>query len=130
MPYSRRFLPEASFNRVFSLPASVCPCVCVYVRESPACPRDILSAVQARVTEFGPRIENTMVKVRVFFRVWLTLTSKIKLKSKFTPFWVHPREKSPAIETKPQKSDKRLKITWLRSLLFRVAIDLDFQVQI
>ena len=65
-PTGRRFLPEASFGlRVLSLPACVCVCVCVCVclcvRQSWACPSDNLSTVQARITKFGPEMQNTLV---------------------------------------------------------------------
>ena len=53
-----RFLPEASFGlRVLSLAASVGLCVC----QSRACPHDNSSLIQARITKFGPEIQNTLV---------------------------------------------------------------------
>ena len=60
-----RFLPEASFGlRVLLSPASVGQCVCVY--QSWACPHDNSSPVQARITKFGPKVQNTLVKFPIF----------------------------------------------------------------
>ena len=60
------FLPEASFGlRVLSSPASVGLCVCVY--QSRACPHDNSSPIQARITKFGPEMQNTLVWVPIVF---------------------------------------------------------------
>ena len=62
------FLPEACFGlRVLSLPAPV-P-VSLYPCQPRASPRDNLSPVQARITEFGPEVQNTLVKIPIVFRV-------------------------------------------------------------
>ena len=51
------FLPEASFGlRVLSLPASVCVCMCLSVRQSRACLRNYSWPVSARITKFGPQM--------------------------------------------------------------------------
>ena len=56
------FLPEASFGlRVLSSPASVGLCVRVCVYQSRACPHDNSSPIQARITKFGPEMQNTLV---------------------------------------------------------------------
>ena len=53
----QHLLPEASFGlRVLSLPASVGVRVCV--RQPLACPRDIASPVQVRITKDGPEVKN------------------------------------------------------------------------
>ena len=56
------FLPGVSFGLwVLSLPASAC--LCVY--QSLACSRDNSGPVQARITIFGPKIQNALVKVPI-----------------------------------------------------------------
>ena len=63
-------LPEASYGlRVLSLPASLSLSVCVCVRQSPVCPRDNLSPVQARITEFGPEVQSNLFKIPIVFGV-------------------------------------------------------------
>ena len=39
--------------------------VCVSVRQSLACPRDNSGPVQARITKFGPKIQNSLIKVPI-----------------------------------------------------------------
>ena len=39
--------------------ACVCGSVCVY--QSPDCPHDNSSPIQARITKFGPEMQNTLV---------------------------------------------------------------------
>ena len=59
---NEKFLPEASFGlRVLSSPASVGLCVRVGVYQSQACPHDNSSLIQARITKFGPEMQNTLV---------------------------------------------------------------------
>ena len=49
------FLPEASFGlRVLSLPASVC-----------VCPQNNSGPVQARITRFRAKMQNTLVKAPI-----------------------------------------------------------------
>ena len=102
------FLPEASFGlRVLSLPASgcVCPSVCLSVCQSLACPRDNSGPVQARITKFGPKMQNTLVKVPIV--LWTDRTwpprSNLTWKSTFTPFWDCPHLNSPPIQAKITK---------------------------
>ena len=68
------FLPEASFGLwVLSLPA----CVCVYVWmpvyvsvcQPRVCPHHNSPPVQARITKFGPEVQNTLVKILLFWEV-------------------------------------------------------------
>ena len=92
------FLPEASFGlRVLSSPASVCvfPCVC----QSLACPRDNSGPVQAKITKFGPKLQNTLVKVLIVLGGKWSWPSRSNLtsKSEFTPFWACPDNYSPPI---------------------------------
>ena len=57
-----QFLPEASYGlRVLSSSAFVGLCVRVCVYQSRVCPRDNSSLIQARITTFGPEMENTLV---------------------------------------------------------------------
>ena len=42
-----------------------CICVCVCVCQSWACPRDSSSPNQARITKFGPEVQNTLVKIPI-----------------------------------------------------------------
>ena len=94
------FLPEASFGlRVLSLPACVCVSVCLFVRQSWACPSDNSSTVQARITKFGPEKQNTLVKIPVvFWGNWpWPSRSNLTSNSKLTPFWACPNHYSPPI---------------------------------
>ena len=47
----------------------LCLSVCVSVRQSLACPRDNSGPVQARITKFGPKIQNSLIKVPIFLFV-------------------------------------------------------------
>ena len=87
-----RFLPQASFELwVLSLPASVCPYVCVSVRYSvcqpSACPRDNLWCSQARITKLVSEVQNTLIKIPiVLVAIELDLQRQIWLKN---PNWPH-----------------------------------------
>ena len=62
------FLPKASFGlRVLSSPACVCVsvCVCESVCQSLACLCNNSGPVQARITKFGSKMQNTLVKVPI-----------------------------------------------------------------
>ena len=54
---------------------------CVYVRPPEcqpfACPHDNLWPIQARITKFGPEVQNTLVKICIVLGGWLTLTFKL-----------------------------------------------------
>ena len=43
--------------------------VCVCVRQSQVCPDDNLSPVKATITEIGPEVQNTFVKISIVFGV-------------------------------------------------------------
>ena len=97
------FLPEASFGlRVLSLPASVYVCVCLCVNHL-LCPRDNWRPVQARITKFGPKMQNTLVKVPV------VLWSDRPWHSRSNVTW----NPNPIL-------DQRCKMPWLRYLVFFV----------
>ena len=63
---------------VLLLLVSVCVCLCVY--QPQACLCDNLWPIQARITKFGPEMQNTLVKIHIVFGVdwywssWLYLT--------------------------------------------------------
>ena len=74
---------------VLSLPASVCVCVCQSVCQSLACLRDYSGQVQARITKFGTKVQNNLVKVPIVRwsnQPWSS-RSNLTWKSEFTPFW-------------------------------------------
>ena len=93
--WSYRFLPKASFGlQVLSSPASVGLCVHVCVYQSQDCPHENSSLIQARITKFGPEMQNTLVWIPIVFgddRPWPS-RSNLTCKSNLTPFWVclHP----------------------------------------
>ena len=71
--------PEASFGfRVLSLSTYVCVCFRSPVCQPWACLRDDLSPIQARVTTFGPAMQNTFVKIpNVSGAIYLDLQGQI-----------------------------------------------------
>ena len=82
---------------------SVCPCVCVY--QSRACPHDNSSPIQARITKFGPEMQNTLVWIPIVFwddRPWSS-RSNLTWKSNFTPFWDCSHHYSSAIQARITK---------------------------
>ena len=102
------FLPEASFGlRVLSSPASVCVrvCVCQSVCQSLVCPRDNLGSVQARIAKFGPKMQETLVKVPIVLGgnwPWPS-RSNLTSKSEFTLFWACSDHKSSPIQARITK---------------------------
>ena len=69
------------------------------------CPRDNSSPVQARITKFGPKMQNTLVKVLIVLggnQPWPS-RSNLRSKSKFTPFWVCPHHNSSPIQARITK---------------------------
>ena len=89
------FLPEAY---------GYCRCPRPSVRHQ-VCPRDNSSPVQARITKFGPKMQNTLVKVPIFWggnQLWPS-RSNLRSKSKFTPFWACPHHNSSPIQARITK---------------------------
>ena len=90
------FLPEASFGlRILR----------VSVRQSLACPHDNSGPAQARITKFGPNMQNTLIKGSIVLwsdQPW-TWRSNLTWKSKFTPFWSCPHHNSSPIQARITK---------------------------
>ena len=113
----------------------LCVCVCLSVCVSITCfPRDNSGPVQARIAKFGPKMQNTLVKLNCFGGQ-LTLTFKVKFNLKVKSQNLPHFELVRTITHYPFKLgspnlNQRWKIAWWRSLLFWVAIDLDLQGQI
>ena len=132
--YILLFKPEASFGHRVFVVACVCVCVsvCLSVCQLLACPRDDWGPVQARITKFGPKMPNTLVKVPIVMwtdRPWPS-RSNLSWKSKFTPFWACPQHNSPPIQARITKFGPAVQNT-LNKVPFVVrAIDLDLQGQI
>ena len=83
-----------------------CPCPSVHpsVRHQ-VCPHDNSSPVQARITKFGPKMQNTLVKVPIVLggnQSWPS-RSNLRSKSKFTPFWACPHHNSSPIQARITK---------------------------
>ena len=111
------FLPEASFGlRVLSLPASVCLCIRVCVCQSRACPHDNSPLVQARITKFGTKVQNTLVKVPIVFgddRPWPS-RSNLTWKSNFTSFWACPPHNSSAVQARITKFGPKMHLSTVK----------------
>ena len=109
------FLPEASFGlRVLSSPASVGLCVCVY--QSRACPHDNSSPIQARITKFGPEMQNTLVWVPIVLgddRSWSS-RSNLTWKSNLTPFWACSHHYSSAIQARITKFGPKMHLSTVK----------------
>ena len=109
------FLPEASFGlRVLSSPVSVGLCVCVY--QSRACTHDNSSPIQARITKFGPEMQNTLVWVPIVFgddRPWSS-RSNLTWKSNFAPFWAFSHHYSSAIQARITKLGTKMHLNTVK----------------
>ena len=124
--------PVLAFGYCHRLRLCVCPCVCQSVCQSLACPRDNSGPVQARIAEFGPKMQKTLVRVPI------VLGGKWPWPSRSNWTW---NQNLPHFEfvrnithypfkLGSPNLDQRWKTARLRSLLFWVAIDLDLQGQI
>ena len=91
-------------------------CVRVSVRQSSACPCNNSSTVQARITKFGPEMEKTLVKIPIILWddwPWTSRSNRTQ-KSKFTPFWACPCEKSPPIEVSISKFGPKMHLSTVK----------------
>ena len=96
---------------LLSLPASVCVCLCLSVCVS--------TTRQLFKLGFGPKIQNTLVKVPVVLctdRPW-PLRSNLTWKSKFTPSWACPHHNSSPIQARITKFGPKV-----RNTLFKIPI--------
>ena len=96
------------------------------------CSHDNSSLIQARLTKFGPKMQNILFQVPIVLggnRLWPS-RSNLTWKSKFTRFWACPHHNSTPFKLGSPNLDQMCKIHWLRSLSFWGAIDLDLQGQI
>ena len=90
-------------------------CVCQSVCQPLACPRDNSGPVQARMAKFGPKLQNTLVKIPIVLGGnW---PCQIKLKSQNLPHFefVHTITHYPFKLGSPNL-DQMWKIAWLISL--------------
>ena len=115
--WSYRFLPKASFGlRVLSSPASVGLCVHVCVYQSRDCPHENSSLIQARITKFGPEMQNTLVWIPIVFgddRPW-TSRSNLTCKSNLTPFWVCPHHNSSVLHARITKFGLKMHLSTVK----------------
>ena len=108
-------------------------CVCLSVCQSLACPRDNSGSVQARITQFEPKMQRTLVKVPIVLwtdRPWLS-RSNLTWKSKFTPFCACPHHNSSStriIKFGPEVQSNSVKILFFWG--GGQVIDLDLQGKI
>ena len=80
------------------------------------CPHDNSSPVQARITKFGPKMQNTLVKVTIVLganQPWPS-RSHLRSKSKFSPFWACPHHNSSSIQAKITKFGPEVKNTLVK----------------
>ena len=104
------FLPEASFGlQVLSSPASVGLCVRVCVYQS----QDNSSPIQARITKFGPEMQNTSVWVPIVFgddQPWYS-RSNLTWNSNFASFWACSHHFSSAIPARITKFGPKMHLS-------------------
>ena len=56
-----RFYPRSVWASGYCRCLRMSVCVCVCVRQSLACPHDNSGPAQARITKFGPKMQNTLI---------------------------------------------------------------------
>ena len=83
-------------------PGIVVACVRPSVRHQ-VCPRDNSSPVEARITKFRPKMQNTVVKVLLVLGGNQPSRPNLRSKSKFTPFWACPHHNSSPIQARITK---------------------------
>ena len=80
-------------------------CICVSVRQSLACPRHSSGPFEARITKFGSKMQNTLIKIFIVlwrYRPWPS-RSNLTWNSKFTPFWACLHHNSTTIQARITK---------------------------
>ena len=95
--------------------ACVCGSVCVY--QSRACPHENSSPIQARITKFGPEMQNTLVWVPIVFeddRPWSS-RSNWTWKSNFTSFWACSHHYSSAIQARITKFGPKMHLSTVKN---------------
>ena len=98
--------------------APVRPSVRPSVRHQ-VCPRDNSSPVQAMITKFGPKMQNTLVKVPIVLggnQSWPS-RSNLRSKSKFTPCWACPHHNSSPIQVRITKFGPEVQNTLVKILI-------------
>ena len=95
------------YFRCHRLSVPVCPCMCVTLGVS-ITPRDNSGLVQVRITKFGPKMQNTVVKVSFFLLNGGAINlepsrSNLTWRSKFTPCWACPHQNSSSIQARITK---------------------------
>ena len=88
--------------------------VCVY--QSLACPHDNSGPVQARITKFGLKLQNTLVKVPIVFgsnQPWPS-RSNLTLNSKFIPFWACPQDNLSPIPARITKFGPQMHLSTVK----------------
>ena len=102
-------LPEPDLAYGYCRCLHLCVRVHVSVFQPWVFPRDDSLHVQAMITTFGPEVHNNLVKVPLVLVGNWPWPWNWSLKSKFTPFWLCPCDKSPAkTNTFRQKVQKML----------------------
>ena len=87
------------------LAAGYCSCLRPYVSPSvchQVCPHHNSSPVPARITKFGSKMQNILVKAPIVLGgnwPWPS-RSNLRSKSKFTPFWACPHHNSSLIQAR------------------------------
>ena len=122
LPIGRRRVK--SIREDWSVYLSVC--------QSHACPRDNSRPVQARITKFGTKMQNTLVKVPIVLwndRPWPS-RSNLTWESKFTSFWACPHHNSSPIQARIIKFGPEVQNNSVKILIVLGAIDLDLEGQI
>ena len=96
--------------------ACVCGSVCVCVYQSRACPDDNSSPIQARITKFGPEMQNTLVWIPIVLgddRPWSS-RSNLTWKSNFAPFWACSHHYSSAIQARITKFGPKMHLSTVK----------------
>ena len=106
--------PVLAFGYCHRLRLWVCVCVCVY--QSLACPGDNSTLIQARITKFGPEMQNTLVWVPIVLgddRPWPS-RSNLTSKSNFTPFWASPHHNSSPVQARITKFGPKMHLSTVK----------------